>query len=97
MPQPSGMPVEPQCAILGLRSPQLDTLERAAHLGNSSFNQPLEEDELDIPAVRGLSGSVRQFVGNENGMDRLWETEFSHTAGSCMVSAFAKSIILLKP
>ena len=49
-----------------------DTLERAAHLGNSSFNQPLEEDELDIPAVRGLSGSVIHFVGNENGMDRLW-------------------------
>jgi 4-hydroxyphenylpyruvate dioxygenase len=47
-----------------------DTLERAAHLGNSSFTQPLEEDELDIPAVRGLSGSVIHFVGNENGMDR---------------------------
>lgn len=56
-----------------------DTLERAAHLGNSSFNQPTEEDELDIPAVRGLSGSVIHFVGNENGMDRLWETEFSQT------------------
>ena len=57
-----------------------DTLERAAHLGNSSFTQPQEEDELDIPAVRGLSGSVIHFVGNENGMDRLWETEFSQTA-----------------
>jgi len=56
-----------------------DTLERAAHLGNSSFTQPTEEDELDIPAVRGLSGSVIHFVGNENGMDRLWETEFSQT------------------
>ena len=57
-----------------------DTLERAARLGNSSFTQPQEEDELDIPAVRGLSGSVIHFVGNENGMDRLWETEFSQTA-----------------
>ena len=57
-----------------------DTLERAAHLGNSSFTQPTEENELDIPAVRGLSGSVIHFVGNENGMDRLWETEFSQTA-----------------
>ncbi|MGB1887681.1 MAG: 3-keto-5-aminohexanoate cleavage protein, partial [Paracoccaceae bacterium] len=44
------------------------------------FTQPIEEDELDIPAVRGLSGSVIHFVGNENGMDRLWETEFSQTA-----------------
>ena len=57
-----------------------DTLERAAHLGNSSFTQPQQADELDIPAVRGLSGSVIHFVGNENGMDRLWETEFSQTA-----------------
>ena len=57
-----------------------DALERAAHLGNSSFAQPLKEGELDIPAVRGLSGSVIHFVGNENGMDRLWETEFSQTA-----------------
>ena len=57
-----------------------DTLERAAYLGNSSFKQPQEKDELDIPAVRGLSGSVIHFVGNENGMDRLWETEFSQTA-----------------
>ena len=57
-----------------------DTLKRAAHLGNSSFTQPTEKDELDIPAVRGLSGSVIHFVGNENGMDRLWETEFSQTA-----------------
>ena len=56
-----------------------DTWERAAHLGNSSFTQPTEEDELDIPAVRGLSGSVIHFVGNENGMARLWETEFSQT------------------
>ncbi len=57
-----------------------DTLERAAYLGNSSFKQPQEKDELDIPAVRGLSGFVIHFVGNENGMDRLWETEFSQTA-----------------
>ena len=54
-----------------------DTLERAARLGNSLFSQPLVEGELDIPAVRGLSGSVIHFIGNENGMDRLWETEFS--------------------
>jgi 4-hydroxyphenylpyruvate dioxygenase len=35
---------------------------------------------LDIPAVRGLGGSLIYFVDHKTGLDRLWDTDFEPVA-----------------
>lgn len=53
-----------------------EAIARASHLGSELFNQPLGPGELDIPAIRGLSGSVLHFIDRDNGLDRVWDIEF---------------------
>ncbi|APX89157.1 3-keto-5-aminohexanoate cleavage protein [Brevirhabdus pacifica] len=53
-----------------------DTVARATALGSVPFHQPVAPGELDIPAIRGLGGSVLHFIDGESGLDRVWETEF---------------------
>lgn len=47
---------------------------RAAMLGSPSYEQPRAEDELAIPAIRGLNGSVLHFV--DDGLAHVWDQEF---------------------
>lgn len=53
-----------------------DTIERAAALGAQPFHQPLGPGELDIPAIRGLGGSVLHFLDETSGLSQVWEMEF---------------------
>ncbi|MEJ1999240.1 MAG: TIM barrel protein [Maritimibacter sp.] len=57
-----------------------DTLARATALGAEVFSQPIGPGELDIPAIRGLSGSVLHFIDEESGLGEVWNREFSATA-----------------
>ncbi|AJE44867.1 bifunctional sugar phosphate isomerase/epimerase/4-hydroxyphenylpyruvate dioxygenase family protein [Celeribacter indicus] len=59
-----------------------DTLTRATATGAEAFSQPLEIGELDIPAIRGLGGSVLHFVDSATGLDRVWEVEFDPIPGA---------------
>ena len=60
-----------------VRSAQ-DTRERAVGLGAEVFSQPRGEGELDIPAVRGLGGSILHFV--DEGLNHVWDAEFEQEA-----------------
>ena len=51
-------------------------MDRAWALGTEPFAQPLGPGELDIPAIRGLSGSVLHFIDDETGLGRVWQQEF---------------------
>ena len=51
-------------------------VDRAVRLGSESFGQPLGPGELDIPAIRGLSGSVLHFLDEASGLGRVWDVEF---------------------
>ena len=51
-------------------------ITRATATGAQSFSQDLDIGELDIPAIRGLGGSVMHFIDKETGLDRVWEVEF---------------------
>lgn len=51
-------------------------LSRATALGIEPFSQPHGPQDLDIPAVRGLSGSVLHFIDSSLDSDRIWEHEF---------------------
>ena len=64
---------------IGLRvASAADTLARATGLGAEPFTQKPGPGEMDIPAVRGLSGSVLHFL--DAGHDAVWETEFEPLA-----------------
>lgn len=56
------------------------TVTRAAHLGASTFRQPTGPGELDIPAIRGLSGSVIHFIDETSGLADVWSLEFNQPA-----------------
>ena len=63
------------CAI-GLRvSDPSEALERARRLQISSFSQPVGPGEFEIPAVRGVGGSLLYFVADAD-VDSIWKTEF---------------------
>lgn len=53
-----------------------DTLARAQALGAESFRQPLSPGQLDIPAIRGLGGSVLHFLDRATGLADVWSVEF---------------------
>ncbi|SIO20651.1 bifunctional sugar phosphate isomerase/epimerase/4-hydroxyphenylpyruvate dioxygenase family protein [Vannielia litorea] len=53
-----------------------DTITRASALGAELFSQPIGPGELQIPAIRGLSGSLLHFLDEGSGLERVWEVEF---------------------
>jgi 4-hydroxyphenylpyruvate dioxygenase len=55
------------------------TIERAVKLLDQPFRQAVGPGELDIPAVRGLGGSLIYFVDRKSGLDRLWDADFEPT------------------
>ena len=69
------------CAI-GLRvGDPAGALERARGLQISSFQQAVGPGEFQIPAVRGVGGSLLYFVSDENA-PKIWDTEFTRVEGA---------------
>ncbi len=54
----------------------LATLHRARAMGARSFHQPVGADELNIPAIRGVGGSLLHFIDAKSDLARVWEIEF---------------------
>ncbi|MCR9135849.1 MAG: sugar phosphate isomerase/epimerase and 4-hydroxyphenylpyruvate domain-containing protein [Alphaproteobacteria bacterium] len=52
------------------------TVERAKQLRLPSFDQPVSDGELDLPAIRSVGHSVLHFVDRQSGLDRVWDVEF---------------------
>jgi 4-hydroxyphenylpyruvate dioxygenase len=52
------------------------TIERARRLGAQPFSQPLGPGELDIPAIRGVGGSILHFLDDDSELARVWDIEF---------------------
>jgi 4-hydroxyphenylpyruvate dioxygenase len=67
------------CAI-GLRvEDAAATLARAERLLDKPFRQAVGPGELEIPAVRGLGGSLVYFIDEKSELGRVWEIEFEPT------------------
>jgi 4-hydroxyphenylpyruvate dioxygenase len=65
------------CAI-GLRvDDAAATVARARALLARPFHQPVGPGELEIPAIRGLGGSLIYFLDRQSPLGRVWEIEFS--------------------
>jgi 4-hydroxyphenylpyruvate dioxygenase len=56
------------------------TLERAAKLLDQPFHQPVGPGEINVPAVRGVGGSLVYFVDGKSELARLWDVEFTPAA-----------------
>lgn len=55
------------------------TVTRAGALDAKLFSQPLGPGELDIPAIRGVGGSILHFIDEKSGLDDVWQVEFQPT------------------
>jgi 4-hydroxyphenylpyruvate dioxygenase len=53
------------------------TLDRAQVLRDTPFRQAVGPAELDIPAVRGVGGSLLYFIDPKSALSRLWEIDFT--------------------
>lgn len=70
------------CAI-GLRVDDATaTVARAEALLAKPFSQPVGPGELEIPAIRGVGGSLIYFVDERSGLARVWDIEFAPQAGT---------------
>lgn len=58
------------------------TIERATRLLDQPFHQAVGPGELDIPAVRGVGGSLVYFVDGKSQLGRLWDIDFEKTGES---------------
>ncbi|WP_116653618.1 bifunctional sugar phosphate isomerase/epimerase/4-hydroxyphenylpyruvate dioxygenase family protein [Pelagibacterium sediminicola] len=52
------------------------TVARAKALGAELFSQPIGPDEIDVPAIRGMGGSVLYFLDTVSELAEVWEREF---------------------
>ena len=58
------------------------TIERAEKLLDQPFRQGVGPGELEVPAVRGLGGSLLYFVDDATNLGRIWDIDFDRTAAS---------------
>jgi 4-hydroxyphenylpyruvate dioxygenase len=64
------------CAMCLRVDDALATLDRAEELCDTPFRQAVGPGELEIPAVRGLGGSLLYFVDSKSELGRLWDIDF---------------------
>lgn len=55
-------------------------IDRAVALGDRPFGQPLGSGAFDVPAIRGLAGSVLHLVEQSGPAEAIWQTEFGASA-----------------
>jgi 4-hydroxyphenylpyruvate dioxygenase len=64
------------CAVCLKVDDATATVDRAETLRDTPFRQAVGPGELDIPAVRGLGGSLLYFVDPNTALGRLWDIDF---------------------
>jgi 4-hydroxyphenylpyruvate dioxygenase len=68
-------------------------LERAAKLLDQPFRQLVGTGELDIPAVRGLGGSLLYFVDDTSDLGRHWVIDFAPSSQAASGSDAGLTVI----
>lgn len=70
------------CAICLKVQSAAATLDRAQKLNDTPFRQKVGPGELEIPAVRGVGGSLLYFVEAGGQLARMWDIDFDQTAAA---------------
>jgi 4-hydroxyphenylpyruvate dioxygenase len=68
------------------------TFDRATLLLDQPFRQPVRQGELEIPAVRGVGGSLVYFLDGKSELGRVWDIEFEDTGETAINAAGLTSI-----
>lgn len=74
------------CAVAMKVDDAAITLDRATALLDQPFRQVVPTSEINIPAVRGLGGSLLYFVDDKTDLGRHWQIDFDASAqanGGC--------------
>ena len=70
----------PSVCAIGLRlDDAASALERAEKLLAQSFRQAVGPGELEMPAIRGLGGSLIYFTDRASALGKVWEIQFTPT------------------
>ena len=70
------------CAIALRVDDAVAALDRAQGLLDQPFRQPVGPGELEIPAVRGLGGSLVYFTDPKSQLARVWDIDFAQLGGT---------------
>lgn len=70
------------CAIALRVDDAAAALDRAQGLLDQPFRQPVGPGELEIPAVRGLGGSLVYFTDPRSQLARVWDVDFAQLGGT---------------
>lgn len=72
------------------------TLERAQSLLAAPFHQSVRDGELEMPAIRGVGGSLLYFLDDQSELASVWDLEFSRiddaTARAPLVDAGLRAV-----
>lgn len=80
----------PSVCAIGLKVPSAAAaLERAQKLCDTPFHQKVRPGELDIPAVRGLGGSLLYFLDSTSSLGKVWDIEFDPVASEAPEAGLA--------
>ncbi len=63
----------PCVCVIGLR---VRDAGQTVALGAPAFSQPVGAGELDIPAIKGVGGSVVHFIAEKSDLHRVWDIEY---------------------
>jgi 4-hydroxyphenylpyruvate dioxygenase len=73
----------PSVCAIGLKvQSAAATLDRAEKLHDIPFRQKVGPGELEIPAVRGVGGSLIYFVDQDSVLAKVWDVEFEPLQGA---------------
>ena len=81
-------------AAIGLRvEDAAATLDRARLLLDKPFSQAVGPGELEIPAVRGLGGSLVYFIDPKTELGRVWDIEFAPTGENATIGGAGLTLV----
>lgn len=73
----------PSVCAIGLRVDNAaDAIDRAEKLHDTPFRQKVGPGELEIPAVRGMGGSLLYFLDPTSRLATVWDVEFDPVTGA---------------
>ncbi|QPO12051.1 sugar phosphate isomerase/epimerase and 4-hydroxyphenylpyruvate domain-containing protein [Thalassospira sp. A40-3] len=66
------------------------TMDRAQSLLAAPFSQAVGEGEIEMPAIRGVGGSLVYFLDDHSELSRIWDVEFEPEKGAYADAGKAK-------
>lgn len=84
----------PSVCAIGLKvESAARTLDRAERLHDTPFRQKVGPGELEIPAVRGVGGSLLYFLDSTSDLAKVWDVEFKPTGTTTMDASAGLTVV----